>query len=157
MTINKNIRVKNTEIIIDKGSGEVITTHKEFTIKTTTDEFFMMYVQSLSLLHNITSMTDMKVLAQMAGWVDWKTNTCYVSTSRRKELCQLLGVKTQALSNSLGRLNTSGMIAFVDRGEYQINPYLVWKGSSVDRDKYLRMNGAELTLRFKMESPSSKH
>jgi hypothetical protein len=151
LSIEKNIRVKNTETIIDSGTGEIVTTSKEFTIKTTTDEFFMMYVQSLSLLHNITSMTDMKVLAKMAGWVDWKTNNCYVSTSRRKELCEELKVKNQALSNSLTRLSASGMIAFVARGEYQVNPYLVWKGSSLDRDRYLKKYGAILTLRFKMD------
>jgi len=148
--IEKKVRVKNTETVVDTATGEMVTTSKEFTIKTTTDEFFMMYVQSLSLLHNITSMTCMRLLAQMAAWVDWKSNSCFLSTSRRKELCTSLKVGNQAISNALTQLTSSGMIAYVCRGEYQVNPYLVWKGSTAERERYLRKHGAMLTIRFKM-------
>jgi hypothetical protein len=141
-------RLKNEETIVDKSTGEVLTIRKEYNIKTTSEEFFMTFISSLASFYQITAITDVKVLTFMCVNADFNTGKVSLTAAKRKELIVTANLNNrQTVTNSLTRLKKLGLIAG-DEGEYEINPTVFWKGSTRERERLLRKDGATLIMKF---------
>lgn len=141
--------MKSVEILVNETTGEVLTTSKEFTIKTSSEEFFLVFFQSLGSLYKLNSAIDIKLLAYLCSNAVFNTCTTYLSATRRKEFMMMNpGITTQTISNSISRLKTLGLLQG-DRGEYMINPEVMWKGSVKERDAWMKKDGLQVMIEFK--------
>lgn len=133
-------------------SGRVLSTVK---IRTrSTDEFYMTYIKFMGPIFNIKSANDMNVLAMLCTMMNYDTPKVYLPKERREEICEKIGIVSSVLSRSLASLKQLGLISG-DNGTFEINPYIFWKGNSKKRIQYLKSEGMELRIRFKIEeSPS---
>lgn len=141
-------RLKNEEIRVDQNTGEVLTVTKSYSVKTTSENFFMTFISSLASFYKITSITDVKVLTFLCTNANFNSGHVSLTAAKRKELIDELKLNNrQTVTNSLKRLKGLGLIAG-DNGEYDIDPRVFWKGSTDERDKILRRQGLEITMKF---------
>lgn len=141
-------RVKNIEHTVNKDTGEIITTRKEFTIGTTTEEFFLVFLANLDGIFNIKSANDLKALAYMCGACQFNTNIVHLTQAVRKEMCTKLNITNQTLSNSLGSLKRHGLVQG-DGGTFTINPEIMWRGSVKERNRWMKDEGFEVMIKFR--------
>lgn len=136
---------------INKDTGEMVEVNKSVTVSTGGgDKFFMTFIESMSSLYKISCLTDVKLLAKMCCLVDYNGYRVLIPKGVRKEVMEELGINTQTMSNSLKRLKEVGLITG-DDGCYEINPNIFWKGSTKERDKILKNDGLEISIKFKCE------
>jgi hypothetical protein len=141
-------RVKNTEHTVNTDTGEVITVQKEYTIGTTTEAFFLVFLASLQSLYELKSATDIKLLAYLCSTCQFNTNIVHLPKAVRKEICTRLDITNQTLSNSLGALKKLGLLSG-DGGSFTINPDVMWKGSIKERDKWMKGEGLDMVIKFR--------
>jgi len=141
------MKLKNTEEVVNVDTGEVQTITKTYNIKTSTEEFFMTFINSMSGLFNIHNGTDRKVLDQLCKRVEFNSNIVYLTTSRRREIEGKLNITKQTLSNSLASLKKLKIISG-NSGEYELNPFIFWKGTTDERSKLIKNGGLELKIKF---------
>lgn len=141
-------RVKNIEHVIDHTTGEILTTSKEFTISTTTEDFFFVFLSYLGMLYELKNALDIHVLAFMMENVQFNKNIVSLTIAKRKELIAKIGVSKQNLSHSLKRLKEKGLVSGED-GDFFVNPELMWRGSTKERDKLLQEKGIDVRIKFK--------
>jgi hypothetical protein len=141
-------RLRNETTIVDKSTGEVLTIAKDYTIQTSSEEFYMTFISNLASLWRINSVTDIKVIAFLCGAANFNTGHVTISSKKRKEMMEQLKLNNrQTITNSLGRLKRLGLI-YGDDGEYDIDPRIFWKGSTQERDRLLKKGGPQITVNF---------
>lgn len=141
-------KLKHIEETVDTSTGEVTTITKSFSVKTTSEAFYMTFIGNMASFYKITSITDVKILAKFCENTVFNTNKVSITTSKRKELCKSLNVTSQTFSNSINRLKKLGLITG-SGGDYEINPTIFWKGTTDERSKLLKEGGLELRIKFK--------
>lgn len=143
--------MKGTHIreIVDKDTGELIRSEKSFSTKgkTRSDEkFFMVFEDSIdNILKN--SSTDIALLFKLCSMVNFNDARVDITSRKRKDLQEFLGVSRQALSNSFNKLRKSKII-FGSRDEFYINPNLFWRGTTNGRNKYIQDNKESIKEMF---------
>lgn len=141
-------RLKNEETVVDHTTGEVLTVTKSYTVSTSSEEFFMTFISSLASFYRINSITDVKVLTFMCTNANFNTGHVSLTAAKRKEMIEQLQITNrQTVTNSLNRLKKLGLIAG-DDGEYDVDPRVFWKGSTMERERKLRKEGLHLMMKF---------
>lgn len=131
---------------IDPQTGQEVTTFKRYRTRVKTQEtFFTTFIGSLQGFYNLTSLTDVKVLTRFCEIAEVNSNTVYLPSGRRKEVCEDLRISSSQLSNSLKNLKDRGLI-LGSHGVYKLNPVLYWKGSFEARENMLAKG-----LRFELQ------
>lgn len=133
----------------DKETGEQITVSKTYAIKIKQDEFYMSYIENMSGFFNLKSAIDIKVLTKFCMMAKYNTGKLVLSTAERKEICVLLEISTQQLTNSIYALRKNGLLSG-SQGNFIINPAVFWKGTNETRNKLLSSeDGLSLNIVFK--------
>lgn len=139
---------------VDLTTGELgVAEIKNFVIRSNTPEqFYMTYLEFMAPIFKIKSPTDMKVLAHMCLMMGYNSAKIDLSTKKRRELCEEVNIMNSALSRSLSSLTALGLISGGE-GQYEVNPFVFWRGSSKERKKFIQREGIELRIKFKIEEP----
>ena len=152
--INTDMKLKNetTTEIVDKETGEVIssTISKTFSVKAKSDEFYFTFLTLLKDIIGLKSIVDLKVLYVLCNMAEFNTGKVSMSTNKRGEICEMLGITYNTLANSISRLKKNNFITDKKR-DYTINPDYFWKGDLKTRDQLLK-EGGKLTLNIEFEN-----
>lgn len=140
-------KIRGIEEVVTDSSGNQTTRKITYSVPTDSDNFFMTFIDSLSGLLNIRNATDIRVITMMNTMAKFNTGQVLITQEDRKKMLDTLQMDNQVLSNSLKRLKEAGIISG-ERGIYEINPLVFWKGTTNERKKILAERGFEVKLKF---------
>lgn len=130
---------------------EEVETRKVHKVKMKSeDEFFMLYIKYLSPFYDLKYADDIKLMAKLMEWCDFNKGEVFLTSSRRKEITEELGIHKSNISTSLKRLREKNLI-YGDKGEYKINPTVAWKGSNASRLELMRNEGVQAVFNFTID------
>ena len=142
------MKLKSEQIVTNTSTGEVTTIQRIFNTKVeSTEEFYLTFVQVMATLMKVKSMNDIKVLTHLCVMMKYDENRVDLSVQTRKEMCDILGMHTNHVSNSLKSLKDLEIITG-EKGTYFVNPVFFWKGTKATRDKLIKEKGLELRIEF---------
>jgi len=129
---------------VTDSTGNVVeeTISKIYKVKSsTTEPFYMLYLNQLAWLYNITSVTAIKILAKFMENSDFNKGLVSVSTALRQDIMNELEISKSCLTQAIKSLvNAEALIETADeivdkqtgevkqivrKGEYLINPALL--------------------------------
>ena len=146
--------VKSTTVsTVDKDTGEIINTESSKVIKVNMgkqEEFFMTYCHYLSSFYELKYADDIKIIIKLNEWAQFETGIVDLTANKRLEITNELGIRNDAISKSLKRLRDNKLI-FGERGSYQINPIIFWKGDRAKRRELLEGDGLKLEFSFNID------
>lgn len=119
-------------------------------------EFYFTFLHMVREQLKIKGKTDIHVLSNLCIMMEFNSTRVKLTTSDRKRICEELGLRNNHLSSSIKRLIDVGLIVGID-GDYEINPFLAWKGSLDEREKLLNTKGIDIRLRFSKTSPDQPY
>lgn len=124
---------------VDRQTGEMVVTEttKRFSIPTSVDNFYMVFIGAMQGIFAIENLTDVKVLAKMCERAEYNTGKVYMTSNIRKEIMDQLQITPQTMSNSCARLKKLGLITG-ERGTYDLNAKVFWKGDTNTRAALLK-------------------
>lgn len=114
------------------------------------DEFYMVYIKYMSPYYDLKYADDIKMLGKLCEWAEFERGIVYLTSGRRKEITETLGIHNSNISNSLKRLKDLKLISGSD-GEFEINPVVFWKGSKASRMEMMRKEGIQVKFNFILE------
>ena len=126
------------------------TISKTFSIKTTSEEFYFTFLTLLKDVVGLKSIIDVKVLFALCNNAEYNTGTVSMSTNKRKEIMEFVGITYHTLANSLSRLKKQGFISDKNR-DYTINPIYFWKGDLKTREQLLNEGKLSINIEFSNE------
>lgn len=121
------MRLKNETITTD-AEGNQHTSSKTYSIKVSQESFYYSFIENMSGIFKITAILDIKVLACFCGLAEYNTGRVLVTRSIREDIMNKLSTNDQNMSNSIKRLKGLDLLSG-DKGTYQVNPKVFWKGS----------------------------
>lgn len=127
------------------GNSRVETLEKNFLYKSDEDSFYMVFVDFVKWMYNITSVNSLKLLPKLMELAEFNTGVITLSSGIRKAIEDELGLSsatfTRALkdlidNNALSKVylkevneDTGEIIKTTElKGQYMINPEMFWKG-----------------------------
>lgn len=122
------------------GNPRVETTNKEFSYKTDEDSFYMIFVDFVKWMYNITSVNSLKLLPKLMEIAEFNTGKITLSPGLRKQLLKDLKLSPATFTRALNDLidnNALFKVYSTDKvtgevtelkGEYTVNPEMFWKG-----------------------------
>lgn len=130
---------------INKETGEsfIQTTEKKFSIKTTSEGFYMTFLSAIQNLVGLSG-TELRVLSKLCAISEYNTGIVYLPPDRRVTILEEMSLKKQTFSNALVSLRKKDFITG-SGGVFKINPEYHWKGETSVRDKILK-NELEITF-----------
>lgn len=139
--------------MVNTETGEMITieTSKTFSKKTETDKFYMTFIDFAAPLFNLKSDTAKSVLCWMCNKVEYNTGKVHLTTNTRRELCAELEISSNTLTNTLKKLKDLNLISG-EKGDFIINPQILWKGDLQTRDSMLKLEEIKVTFDLKFKS-----
>lgn len=152
---NKHFLESTTVSKVDKETGEITETEVKKLVKINMgkqEEFYMTYCQYLAPLYKLTYADDLKLIVKLCEWGQYDKGTVQLTAARRAEITFELEMHNSNISKSLKRLLEKELISG-DRGEYQLNPVIFWKGDRAVRKEILRKGGIDVMFNFKVEEP----
>lgn len=114
-----------------------------------TNKFFAVFVNNVDSILAIKGKTAIKVLLWMCANAEYNTGKVYLTSSRIDELSQTLGMPKQSVYNSLLELKKLNLISG-NRGSFQINPEIFWKGELSVRKQLLDKTGNKMSITFSL-------
>lgn len=146
-------KLKNTTLTTttncETGEFLEVTIEKSYTVKNVTiDNFYMTFIDNMSGYFNLRSAIDIKVLTKFCCMAEFNTGEVSLTSQRRLEVCDLIGVTTQQLTNSISNLKAKGFL-IGQRGTYTINPKVFWKGTTQEREKLMKNGELVFTVTVK--------
>ena len=141
------------ETTFNQSTGEIVTTSKTISIPTSSEAFYMSYIENMSKIFDIKSLIDMKVLTKLSMLAGFNTGIVSLSPADRDDILNSVGINNQQMSKSLKSLVSLELISG-SKGRYIINPAVFWKGSTAERTKLI-MNGG-LSFNIKIEGMKTK-
>lgn len=140
--------LRNETTSVDRETGEIITTSKTFSVKATQDEFYMSYINNMVGFFNLKSAVDIKLITKMCMIAEYNTGRVLITPDVRSEIKQLLNISSQQMTNSIANLKKIGLLKG-QRGTYQLNPMVFWKGSNDTRNAFISGgNSLRVTIDF---------
>lgn len=143
------MKLKNetTKEVIDPNTGELVsvTSQKTFTIKTTTESFYMTFINHSKHLFKLNSATDIKLIIKLCELAEYNTGRVILPSPLRKEVCEELEISSQQFSNAVSNLKKKKIIKGT-KGLYNINPLIFWKGTTDMRSQILK--NIEITFKI---------
>jgi len=145
----------NTKEHRDQETGEVTTIEQEkiLSIKFKGEEFYQTYVGFLAKLYGLEHVSDYRLITKFCEIAEYNTGKVSISAGKRQLICQELGLNTTNFSKYVKRLKENSLITG-DKGEYQLNPSLFWKGEQKVRAQVLKDQGFNLVINFRAEEES---
>lgn len=120
-------------------NGVVIeeTTQKVWTINKNTEPFFLTYINSISWIYGLKSVTTIKILYKLLEKANFNTNKVDLSTKLRKSICDSLDISQVSFSKSLKTLIDLNILKDCDDA-YEIAPEFFWKGDYKTREALMK-------------------
>lgn len=150
----KHFIKSKTVDIIDPETGEIVGTETNKFIKVNLgkqEEFFMTYCKYLSSFYELKYADDIKIIIKFNEWAEFDTGKVDLTSKKRLEITEALGIRNDSISKSLRRLLDAGLING-ERGSYIINPVIFWKGDKAKRKELLEGEGLKVEFNFKIDS-----
>lgn len=142
--------------IVNPETGEVSilksTSSKTFTTRVSGESYYMTFLAALAPSLDL-KMGELRMMCILNTYAHYNTGTFALTTKGRDEICELLKIKKQSLSNSLNGLKKKKLLTY-DRGEWQINPAYFWKGEMKVREAKLK--DKQLRVTFDIEDVSGQ-
>lgn len=146
------MRLKNEQKIetVDTETGEIITivSAKEYSTKVESDRFYMTFIDYIAPLYKLKSENARKVLAWMCCHAEYNTGIVSLTTADRQQMSEEIDICSNTITNNLATLKKLKLITG-DKGRFQINPQIFWKGDTKTRKQLLE--DKELTIKFCIE------
>lgn len=92
------------------------------------ENFFFTFIDFVSGFFQLKSRVSKDVIVKFCMISEFNSNKVYLPTNRRKAVCEELNITSQQLSNAIHELKKLGLLTG-EKGTYQINPIVHWKGS----------------------------
>lgn len=121
----KNTYFVETTEVVDKETGEIgkVENVKKQKITIESEPFYMVFIDYIAPLFNLSNSTAKSVLAWMCSKATFNTGQISLSPSDRETMMKDLNIKKSALSNILKELKEKNLISG-DKGTYIINPQI---------------------------------
>jgi len=146
------MRLKNEQKIetVDTETGEIITlvSAKEYSTKVESDRFYMTFIDYIAPLYKLKSENARKILAWMCSHAEYNTGIISLTTADRQQMAEEIDICANTITNNLAALKKLNLISG-DKGKFQINPQIFWKGDTKTRKALL--DDKELTIKFCIE------
>lgn len=144
---NKKLQQSTFKEVVDLQTGEVVTMEqtKTFIKEIKSDAFYMTFIDYISPFFNLRTDTAKSVLAWLCASAEFNTGKVKLTTEDRKQLCKILDISPNSLTNNLKILKDNNLISG-ERGNFLINPQVHWKGDTKTRDKLLTNNEIKITF-----------
>lgn len=141
----KQIQVVNPE------TGEItgLESEKKFVYNVESDSFFMTFINFMSPMFRLKGDNAKNILSWMCANAEYNIGKVYLTSSRIDELSQTLGMPKQSVYNSLLELKKLNLISG-NRGSFQINPEIFWKGELSVRKQLLDKTGNKMSITFSL-------
>lgn len=148
----KKLKSETVQTTLDPETGEVFTftTSKVFSVKTSSENYFITFIEHLGGFYNITTKTDIALVGLLCSLAEFNTGKVLLNTTRRTEICAQLGIDKPYLSRCLKKLRDRGILQG-SSDTFNINPNLFWKGSLQAREEYLKNNKFIVQFEFEKE------
>lgn len=146
------IRSTERTITDENGIQRVQTTEKEFRFKSEEDPFYMVFVDFVKWMYNITSVASLKLLPRLLEEAEFNTGNISLSPGKRDAIQTELNMSKSTFTRALNDLieNKAIFRTYVTpideetgelledqkrevKGEYIVNPEMFWKGNLKDR------------------------
>ena len=138
--------IETTEQVIKDNDGveRVRTTKKVVVHKMESENFYFVFTNYVQWLYDLKGVVPVKVLHYLMEHCQINTGRVSLTSGMRMELVNDLGISRGAFIAAIKQLNDLGVLTKVyytdkqtgeqieSRGEYMMNPEMVWKG---DREK----------------------
>tara|TARA_R110002050_G_scaffold215075_2_gene351203 strand:+ start:245 stop:688 length:444 start_codon:yes stop_codon:yes gene_type:complete len=139
-------RLQHIEESFSVETGEVTTVKKTFAAKVKTkQDFFMVFLNGLNSICELTRPSDIKVLVYMCSKAEYNTGKVRITSEDRATIIDKLNICKQSLTNSLTRLVSVGLVSG-SRGSYEVNPQAFWKGETNERERILKAKSVSLLI-----------
>lgn len=135
--------------VVDKETGEVVQSElsKTYSTKVKEDAFYMTFIDYISPFYKLNSDNARKILCWMCNHAEWNTGKISLSTGSRAQMAEDCDICPNTITNNLKKLKDLKLISG-EKGEFQINPQIFWKGDlSVRRQK---LKDQELQIIFQL-------
>jgi hypothetical protein len=139
---------------VDKDTGEITQTEVTKLIKINIgkqEEFYMTYCSYLSSIYQLTYADDIKLMVKLCEWGQFDTGNVQLTSARRIEISDELGMHNANISKSLKRLKEKKLING-EKGAFQINPAIFWKGDKAVRKDLLKKAGLNVIFNFQLDN-----
>jgi len=116
------------------GNPRVETTEKQFSYKTDEDSFYMVFIDFVKWMYNITSINSLKLLPKLMEIAEFNTGKITLSPGLRKQLLADLNLSPATFTRALNDLiennalfkvfstnKSTGEVTEL-KGEYTVNP-----------------------------------
>lgn len=137
---------------VDKETGEITNTEVTKLVKINIgkqEEFYMTYCSYLSSIYQLTYADDIKLMVKLCEWGQYDKGTVQLTSARRTEITSELKMHNANISKSLKRLKEKKLIDG-EKGEFQINPAIFWKGDRAVRKEILNKDGLNVIFNFQI-------
>lgn len=136
--------------IVNPETGEITGTlesEKKFVYNVESDNFFMTFINFMSPMFKLKGDNAKNILSWMCANAEYNTGKVYLTSSRIAELSQTLEMPKQSVYNSLVELKKLNLISG-ERGSFQINPEIFWKGELSARRQLINSNNNTMSVTF---------
>lgn len=142
--MNLGKKVVYTENNLDADSGELISRKWITRQNVQRQNFVIMYLDDLSKLNKLSPATS-KLMQALCVYLEYDTNEFYLNPQRKKELIEYTGLKLDTINQGITTMVKKNLLIRINTGTYQMNPLVFFKGSELQRAKYL-----ELIIRYEI-------
>ena len=101
-------------------------------------------------LAGLTNMSDIKVLSCLCTMAEFNTGIVFLTSERKKEICEKFDLKYQSVANSLTNLKKRGFITGKG-GNLCINPDYYWRGDLKTREQIINDGRISINIEFESE------
>lgn len=135
-------------------NGEIIeeSVSKSWTINKKSEPFFLTYINSISWIYGLKSVTTIKILYKLLEKANYNTNKVDISTKFRKNICDSLEISQVSFTKSLKTLIDLNILKELDDA-YEIAPEFFWKGDYKTREALMK-SSVKITIEPNMDFES---
>jgi hypothetical protein len=145
------VKLRNEEFIVNQSTGETVYNSKTYATKVKdTETFYMVFLEFIGPLFGVKSLIHRKILDSLCNIAEFNTGKVLLTSATRKAICDKLEIGGQTFNNALVKLKKLGLL-HGERGQFELNPKIFWKGTTDQRRKLLREQGLELNIKFKAD------
>lgn len=146
---NRNVVFEQKSVIIDHDSGQVKESKTDQLKKIpATPDFVMAFTRDMGYLRDLTGGAS-KLLFGLMQVVD-RNNEITLNKARKKRISEATGISLSSIDSTLNQLKKKDVILQVERGIYQLNPYLFGKG------KWKNINKMRMSIEYNFSTLEKK-
>ena len=105
--------------------------------KDPSEPFFFTYINCISWIYGLTSVTTIKILYKLLERMDYNTNHVEISSKKRSEIIEDLHISDSSFTKSLNQLIKLNILAG-SRGSYTVDENFFWRGDRKTRDALIK-------------------